>query len=185
MQAAVDFRADLLRRGGCRLQIEGSADVEDRIYDFTLDSCLYCDGSTKVKVLKPEDLSGITANTDGKTGKLHYDEVSVEFGTFEDERLAPISAPAALINAWTGGYLSSCGPEDELLLAVYELGYDSDTITVYTWFDENGTPVRAELAHRGKVSLRLTFSNFELLSGGENETTEENLGGRVPGQSGP
>lgn len=185
LQAPMDFRSDLLRQGGCRLLMEGTADVEDRVWSFALDCCLGTDGSMEAEILRPEDLSGITAQISGETGKLTCEDVSVEFGASADERLSPLSAPRTLMQAWTDGYISSAGPEDGLTLAVFELGYDSDTITVHTWFDETGVPVRAELAHRGTVGVRLMLSNFELSSGGNYEAAEENLGGCVPGQSGP
>ena len=164
LQAPMDFRKDLLQQGGCRVELAGTADLEEGVYSFRLEGRLDSDGSTEFTLLEPEELAGITVKTDGKTGRLICDAVSVAFGTPSDERLAPVSVPAALIRAWTEGYISSAGAEEELLLAVYELGYDSDTVSVYTWFDETGAPVRAELALRGKTEVRLTLSKFELLS---------------------
>ena len=185
LQAPMDFRVSLLQAGGCRVKLEGTADTSDRIWEFALEANLQTDGTADLTLIRPEGVAGITAHLEGASGRLGCEEVSVEFGIPEDERLAPAAVPSTLILAWAEGYLASAGPDGTEILAVYELGYDADAVRVETWFDATGTPVRAELGREGKTGIRLNLSNFELYSGGSYEAVEEDLGGRVPGQSGP
>ena len=185
LQAPLDFRAALLNAGGCRLKLEGTADVGDRIWEFALDADLRTDGSADLTLTGPERIAGITAHLEGAEGRLDCEEVHVEFGIPEDERLAPAAAPTTLILAWSEGYLASAGPEGEETRAVFELGYGAEALRVDTWFDGKGVPLRAELSREGRTRTRLTISDFDLYAGGEHETAEEDLGGRVPGQSGP
>ncbi len=185
LQAPMDFRAALLRAGGCRLTMEGSADVDDRVWTFALDAELRTDGTADLTLREPESVAGITVRLEGPEGRLGFEEVSVEFGVPEDERLAPAAVPRTLILAWTEGYIASAGPDGEEDVVVFELGYDAEKITVETRFDKAGAPLRAELIREGRSCVRLDLSNFELYAGGNDEAAEENLGGRVPGQSGP
>ena len=185
LQAQLDFRAALLEAGGCRLTLAGTADVSDRLWDFALSAELRTDGTAELTLLAPDSVSGIKARVEGAAGRLICDEVSVEFGVPEEEGLAPVRVPTTLIRAWTEGYISSAGPDGEETLAVFELGYDADRITVRTWFDAAGTPTRAELERQGRTCVRLDLSDFVMNTGGNYEAAEEDLGGRVPGQSGP
>lgn len=176
VQAPVDFRAALLQAGGCSLRLEGTADVGERVYAFTVDCVCGADGSVELKILEPESLAGITASTDGKTGRLQFDDVCVTFGLLADSRFSPMEAPGSLVRAWLEGYIASAGTEGEERCVVYEVGYDGDAYRVETRFNSDGVPIRAELARDGKVLCRLGISEFELFSGGDYETTEEDLG---------
>ena len=59
LQAPVDFRARLIQAGGCGLRLEGTADVGERVYAFTLDCVCGADGSAELTVLAPETLAEV------------------------------------------------------------------------------------------------------------------------------
>lgn len=176
VQAPVDFRAALLQAGGCSLRLTGTADVGERVYAFSLACVCGADGSVELQILEPESLAGITARTDGKTGRLQFDDVGVTFGLSADSRLSPMEAPGSLIRAWIEGYIASAGTEGAERCVVYEVGYDADAYRVETRFNTDGVPIRAELALDGNVLCRLEISEFQFFSGGDYETAEEDLG---------
>lgn len=176
LQAPVDFRASLLQAGGCSLRLEGTADVGDRVCAFGLDCVFRADGSAEMTLCQPETLAGITARVDGGTGSLRYDDVCVTFGLPEDARLSPMAAPASLLKAWLEGCIASAGAEGAGRRVVYEVGWEDDAYRAETVFNAEGLPVRAELALDGRVLCRLEISEFHLLSGGDYEAAEEDLG---------
>ena len=175
IQAPVDYRAALLRAGGCRFRAEGRAEQGDRICEFALDCLCRADGSAQVTVLEPESVAGVTAAVDGGSGALVYDGVRVSLGLTEDLRLAPLAAPATVLAGWLEGDIVSAGEEDNALCAVFELEPGQDPLSVYTWFAA-GEPVRAELVRGGAVRASLRLTDFQWIHGGYNETAEENLG---------
>ena len=176
VQAPVDFRAGLLRAGGCSLRLEATADVGDQVCVFVLDCVLGADCSAELTLREPETLEGITARIDGDTGSLRFDDVCVTFGLPADSRLSPMEAPGMLIRAWIEGYIASAGTEGEEGCAVYEVGYGPDACRVETRFDADGIPIRAELSLEGRVICKFEISEYQLLSGGDYETTEEDMG---------
>ena len=175
VQAPMEFRSELLQAGGCSFRLNAVEDFDDTVCEFSLACGCRTDGSTEVCVTAPESVAGVRAATDGKTGKLSFDGMQVSFGVAEDARLAPMSVPATLINAWTGGYIASSGKDGRLECAVFELGYGDETLKVYTWLTAEGAPARAELALGGQVLCRAEITEFRY-DGGNNEAAETNLG---------
>ena len=175
MQAQKDFRARLCAAGSCSFRLEASEDFDGRVCDFTLDCVCGTDGSSELTVVFPESVAGVRARTEGESGELIYGETVLTFGFAPDARLAPLSVTATLVRAWSGGDLASSGPDGDETCAVYELGYDGEQISVYTWFSPDGTPSRAELALGGAVLCRAKLADFHY-AGGNNEAAETNLG---------
>ena len=174
-QAPMDFRADFLAKGSCRFTAAGTAEVEQRLYEMTLGCTCRSDGTAEIRICEPESIAGVEAETDGRTGKILYDGMSLAFGVPCDDRLAPAAMPAVLCHAWAEGYILSAGQDETGLLAVYDFGAD-DPVNVRTWFDEEGLPIRAEFVWMGRVCGRLEITDFELISGGNYEAAEEDLG---------
>ena len=173
----MEFRTRLLQAGGCSFRLEGVAeDAEDWVYAFALDCSGNADGDAAVCIRSPESLAGVTAETDGKTGNLRFDGVCVSFGIPEDARLAPLSVPSTLLRAWAGGCIASAGEDGDAWCTVYTLEGEGEPLSVYTWSDAEGRPIRAELVLEGRALCRLTITDFELDSGGEHETSEADLG---------
>ena len=175
MQAPLGLRAALNSGSGCRFTAEGTAEVEQRLYELSLSCRVRSDGTAEVRVNLPESIAGIEAETDGKTGRLRFDGLNLTFGLPDDERLSPLAMPAVLFRAWQEGYVVSAGPDGADVLAVYDFGA-GDPVGVRTWFDTECTPLRAELLWMGRVCGRLEIKDFEQISGGNHETAEEDLG---------
>ena len=172
LQAAMDFRATLLSQGGCAFELEALAEAGDRLWELTLACELDPAGRGTVTVLAPESIAGITAVTDGETGSLRYEDLALGLGTVPGTELAPAAAPGRLARAWGRAWIASAGADGEALLVCYE---DGDLL-VETWFDETGTPLRADPALDGQVRVAATVRNFEWKAVETDETTEEDLG---------
>ena len=176
LQAPMDFRAALLTAGGCSFRLDGQTEVEGRIFAYSLRCACTTDGASEVEVTAPESIAGIRIRTAPGEAKLLYDGVELTFGEADDPRLAPAAAPSTLLSAWTDAYITDAGREEGQLLVCYRLGYDDDAIFVYTRFDDEGKPASAELVYDGRTVSRLTVSEFEFTNGGNDETTQEDLG---------
>ena len=176
LQAPVDFRASLLQAGGCSFRLEGTTDVEGRVYSYSLQCLCRTDGSAEAEVISPESIAGICIRTAPGEAKLLYDGAELSFGEPDDPRLAPAAAPATLTAAWTEAYITDAGMENGSLHVCYRLGYDDNVLYVYTDFDKAGRPVGAEMVFDGRRVSTLTVSDFEFTSGGNDETTQEDVG---------
>ena len=165
VQAPMEYRRALLEAGGCSFSLAGTAEAEDRVYEFAMDCSCDAAGTARVTIRQPESLAGIQAEVEGETGKLRYETVCVTFGIPEDPRLAPISAASTLVRAWAGGYIASAGMDGETLCVCYELGTEPDLLQVYTWYDSAGQPVRGELSLEGRVLCQLELSGYRLGAG--------------------
>ena len=172
LQAPMDYRTDLLANGGCAFELDARVETGDRLWELSLDCELDANGDGTVKVLAPESIAGITAVTEGGTGSLRYDGVSLGLGTLPGTELAPAAAPGRLVRAWARDWIASAGPAEDALLACYEDG----PVTVRPWFDAERVPLRAELAIDGTVRFFGEIRNFTWKAGNTDETTQENLG---------
>ena len=172
LQAAMDFRAELLARGGCSFEAEALAETDGQLWALTLACDLDADGNGTVRVLAPESIAGISAVTDGETGSLVYEDLCLGLGTLPDTELAPAAVPGRLVRAWTRDWIASAGTEDGALLVCCEDG----SLTVRTWLDAENRPIRAGLALDGKGCFTAEIRNFEWKAGTKDETAEENLG---------
>ena len=157
LQAPMDFRAELLARGGCAFELEALADADGQCWTLTLACALDPDGSGTVTVLAPESIAGIAAVTDGETGSLVYEDLCLGLGTLPGTELAPAAAPGRLVRAWARDWIASAGTEDGSLLACYEDG----SLTARTWFDASGVPIRAELSIDGRTRFTAEIRDFQ------------------------
>ena len=172
IQAPMDFRRELLTRGGCAMELEARAESGNLVWELTLDCSLDPTGKGSVTVLAPESIAGVTALVDERGGSLRYGDLALGLGLLPGTELAPAAAPGKLVRAWAQAWIASAGEEDPGSMARYEDG----RFTVSTWFDENRAPRRAELAVDGKLCFAAEIRKFEWKAIESNETTEENLG---------
>ena len=172
LQAPMDFRRELLTRGGCAMELEARAESGNLVWELTLDCSLDPTGKGSVTVLAPESIAGVTALVDEGAGSLRYGDLALGLGLLPGTELAPAAAPGKLVRAWAQAWIASAGEEDPGSMARYEDG----RFTVSTWFDENRAPLRAELAVDGKLCFTAEIRKFEWKAIESNETTEENLG---------
>ena len=182
-QQALTFRQAVLQND-CAFDAKITADFEDTIAEFSLSCEHTARGGTKLTVLAPQTLEGITAQTDETGAKLVFEDAEASFGTLAGLGLSPMAAPQLITSAWESGYISYTGTEDGLLRVTYTCGYGEDAYTVDTWFAD-GSPLHAEISREGWTAVQIDVAEFILRKAETyNETTQTNLGGYLAGQSG-
>ena len=117
-------------------------------------------------------IAGISAVCEAGGASLCYEDLALGLGTLPGTELSPAQAPSRLVRAWAQAWIASAGADGAETLACY----DDGDLTVRTWFDAGGVPVRAELAVDGRVYFSAELRNFTWKAGNEHETAKENLG---------
>ena len=181
MQRALDFRTALLQSGGCAFTAEVTADYGEQVYRFTMDCTWSPDGGAALTLTAPQTLEGIRAEVSADGARVAYEDTEVGFAELAGGRVSPMRLPYLLAESWYRGYISACGWEDGVLRATYLLGYDEDEITVDTWLDASGLPVRAAVSYQGQTLLKAELHHFSLERGNQNENSQKNMGGGVSG----
>lgn len=176
LQAPMDFRTQLLAAGGCNFTAAITADYGQSVEQFSLACACRADGTVNIEVTQPQTIAGIRATLDGTGGTLEFERVAVSFGTLADGNVAPLGAPGLLVNTWATAYISNAGSEGTLQRVSYEHGYDEAQLTVDCWFDEKNIPICAEICYNNETVIKIEIADFTFVSGGNHETTEENLG---------
>ena len=161
-QQALDLRTALLEKGGCSFTADMTVDFPDRAYDFSV-SCEYLSGEhAKITVLQPEEITGITAKVSGSGAAVVFDDIALDFGKLANGNVSAMEAPWLLAKCWDSAYISAAGKDGDLLRVTYLEGYDDGQLTVDTWLNEAGEPVRGEVAYDGMRCLTLNISQFQL-----------------------
>ncbi len=160
MQAALDLRTQLLSAGGCHYDAEIIANCGDTAYTFTLACQSDGSGASTFTVTAPESIAGISAVMAPGETTVTYDDMLLVFDSLAAGDVNAAACPGILYSAWTGGYISACGSDEENILATYLLGYDEAELRVDTWLDESGQPLYAEISSGGTVILSCTISDF-------------------------
>lgn len=158
-QEALDLRTALLEHGGCRFRAVIGADFGERVYSFTVDCCYSTEGTAKLTVLRPEELSGIAATVAADGVTVEFDGAALDFGPMAKGHISPIRACQVLGRSWTGGYIDSGGADGELERVTYLDGYGEAALTVDTWLDD-GLPVYGEIAYENTRCLTVQLTDF-------------------------
>lgn len=161
-QKALNFRTALMDAGGCSFTAEVAADYGSRVYTFTLDCDYTVDGEAHLTVTSPETISGISATVSADGAQVEFDGASLDFGQMANGYVAPMAVPWLLGNCWLREYISNAGSDGELERITYLQGYNEAELTLDTWLDADGTPVRCEVSWDGTRCLTVTLSDFQL-----------------------
>lgn len=181
MQQALDFRTALTEAGGCTFAAETEVSCEDEVFRFSMDCGYETGGGAALCLTAPQSLAGIGAEVFADGARVVYEDTQVGFAALAGGRASAMQLPYLLAESWYRGYISACGREDGFLRATYLLGYDEDEMTVDTWFDASGLPVRAAVSYQGQTLLKAELRNFSLERGNQNENSQKNMGGGVSG----
>ena len=163
LKQMMDFRASLLSGLGCSFQATITADYQDEVYQFALDC--HCDenGALEFVVLEPETISGISGVISGQGGKLTFrNNEALAFETLADGQVTPVTAPWLFVKTLRGGYVTSCGMEQDLMRVTIDDSYEDDALSLDIWFSSE-QPVRAEILWSNRRILSLEVTNFEIL----------------------
>ena len=138
---------------------------DDEVREYTL-RCAYTPEKSVITVLKPEQLSGITATLALGELKLSYDEISLDAGTYSAAAISPVAALPKLMEAAAHGYITEESRETVGERKCLRLSADlSDQPgTLYTtWFDEETMlPLCSEISVDGYVVYQVTWTGFEV-----------------------
>lgn len=160
-QGALDFRTALMEAGGCSFTADVTAQVDDRVYNFTLD-CVHSGDGTAITVTAPEIIAGITAKVQAGQTQLEYDGAILEFGKLANGTVSPVAAPGLLAQCWTGAYIAFEGSDGDQERVTYLRGYNDEELAVDTWLLD-GIPTYAEVSYEDVRCITAAIHNFQFL----------------------
>ena len=122
---------------------------------------------TKVTVLAPELLAGVTAHLAADTLKLEYDGLVLDAGGTPGGVSAVTCVPLALRAAGEGWLTERSEEEIEYgggtvraLRLCFESEAGGETIRCTLWFGADDAPLRAEIAEKDKITAYMEFTSF-------------------------
>lgn len=163
LDRAVAMRERLLSANGCSFDVEITADYGEKVYTFSLTCQTDQMGNLNFTVQAPDSISGITGEVSAKGGKLTFDGNALAFDLLADGQVSPVSAPWILISALRGGYLTSCGVDEEYLRLAIDDSYEEDALHLDVWLDSEDAPVRGEILWGGRRIVSMEVKNYGLL----------------------
>ena len=121
------------------------------------------DGETRVTVLEPEAIAGVSAVVSGDALSLTYDGMALAAGGAATE-LNAVNGTDVVLRAAAEGFITEqnmerYGDADALRLCL-ETELNGETLHVAVWFDEQDAPLYAEIERDGWVMQYLEFTNF-------------------------
>ena len=163
-----------------------AADLRDRYHDMTgcsMEATVTCDqngaewtaelkceyvpgGESTVEVLSPETIVGVKAVLRDTDWYLEYEGKSLDAGALSREEISPAVCLPRLMNALRDGWLleenEECWNDIPCLrLCVDQTGLQDGKIVSTVWLrQEDGTPVRGEIAVDGEIILTAEFTSF-------------------------
>ena len=158
------FRASLLAGMGCHFQTVITADYGEELYSFTLDCHGDEQGNLRFTVVEPESISGISGTISGDGGKLSFEnETALAFDPITDGQVTPVTAPWLLVKTLRGGYVKSCGTEENMMRVSIDDSYQENALRLDVWFSGEDIPDHAEILWKNRRILSLDVKYFEIL----------------------
>ena len=162
LNRAMALRADLLGCMECSFDATVTADYGDELYTFGMACTGTHTGDLSFTVTAPETIAGITGKFEGEKGLLTFDDFALEFPRLTDDQITPVSGPWILLNTLQGGYLTSCGMDEEYLRVTINDSYEDDALTLDIWLDAENRPVRAEILYENRRIVTMDIENFSI-----------------------
>ena len=167
--AALALRDTYEDLAGWSSTVDITAEVGNKVFDFTLDAVWQKDGEMVLTITAPELLAGITARiADGET-VLEYDGAGLSLGLLDGRGLTAVSAVPWVMEQIASGYMAKCawaGENKELLEITfrdpeavsgkgteYRVTFDRETLAL------NG----AEVSVDGASVLTVVFRGFTMI----------------------
>ena len=165
-EAAADLRDRYHDMTGCVMEARIACDQEGLAWEADL-RCEYVPGGeSTVEVLAPETIAGVKAVLSDTDWYLEYQGESLNVGALSREEISPASCLPRLMNALRDGWLVEENTEEWkeipcLRLAVDQTGTQDGRIVSTLWLkQEDGTPLRGEIAVDGETILTADFTSF-------------------------
>ena len=162
-----DIRAETLQQtyaamSGCNARAEETVvlDGETRRYvvDVAKDG-----GTTRVTVVEPEALAGVSASVTDGVLALEYDGMVLDAGGTGTE-ISAMNAADIVLRAVAEGWITERNTErfegTDALRLCFETEQGGETLLVTAYFDAADTPLYAELERDGRVLAYLRFTDF-------------------------
>ena len=149
----------------CRMEAEVTCTQFDRLWTAKL-ACDYVpEGESRVEVLAPDHIAGVTAVLRGEELALEYEDLCLDAGTLSAQRISPAVCLPRLISALREGWLLEENEEvwEETpcrRLSLDQTGTDGGKIVSTVWLREDGTPLRGEIGVDGEIILTAEFTDF-------------------------
>lgn len=151
---------------GCTMEAAVSCGQEGLAWE----AVLHCDyvpgGESTVEVLSPETIAGVRAVLKEPEWRLEYEGDSLNAGTLSDEEISPAACLPRLMSALRDGWLLEENEETWndvpcLRLTVDQSGVKDGKILSTLWLrQDDGTPLRGEIAVDGEIILTADFTSF-------------------------
>ena len=174
----VDLRQRYHDMTGCTMEAAVTCGQEGLEWEALL-RCEYApDGESTVEVLEPESIAGVRAVLSGSDWRIEYEDDCLNAGVLGSEEISPAACLPRLMSALRDGWLLEENREEWnetpcLRLSVDQSGLQDGKIVSTVWLrQEDGTPLRGEIAVDGEIILTADFTSFAFCD--TMESTEEN-----------
>lgn len=148
---------------GCSFTGKVTADFGDKVFSFSMQCTTDDRGTLRFTVITPEEISGIGGTIQAGKGKLAYEDTVLAFPILAEGELTPVSAPWLLISSLRGGYLASCGTDEDGLRVTVHDSYEEDALTLDVWLDEEAYPIYTEIFWHGRRVLSMEIKDFRFV----------------------
>ena len=144
--------------------------------------CDYAPERSRVEVLAPEELAGISATLTGEELTVAYDGVMLDAGIYSGTDISPMWALPSILRAMGEGYPLEYGQEEldgmAYLRVTFEMTDGAGGKRYYAvWLDGEGVPLRGEIALDDTVVYTAEFTKFTTEETDHGTVAAEDLGG--------
>nr|WP_326186517.1 hypothetical protein [uncultured Oscillibacter sp.] len=162
---------------GCTMEATVSCDQQGLEWEASLRCDYVPGGESIVEVLAPETIAGVKAVLEEDTWRLEYEDACLNAGTVSREEISPAACLPRLMNALRDGWLLEENRETWnevpcLRLTVDQSGTQDGKIVSTVWLrQDDGTPLRGEIAVDGEIFLTAEFTSFVFYDTIDNQGT--------------
>ena len=167
--AALALRDTYKDLAGWSATVDITAEVGDKVFDFSLDASWQKEGETVLTITAPELLAGITARiADGET-VLEYDGAGLSLGLLDGKGLTAVSVVPWVMEQIGKGYMAKCawaGENKELLQITFrdpEAQANKGTEFRVAFDRETLALSGAEVSVDGASVLTVAFRDFTMI----------------------
>lgn len=163
-EETIDIRQPYRDMTGCEMEAKVTCTQFDCLWEAEL-KCDWTPEESRVEVLAPEHIAGVTAVLRGEELSLEYEDLCLDAGTLSSQRIGPAACLPRLMSALREGWLleengEEWGETPCRRLALDQSGADGGKIVSTVWLKEDGTPLRGEIAVDGEIILTAEFTAF-------------------------
>ena len=163
LERVMGLRAALLGSGGCTFDAKITADYGEVSFAFSMACQADGQGNMTFTVKEPESIAGITGSVSAQGGKLTFDDTALAFDLLAEGQVTPVTAPWLLVKTLRGGYVTSCGMEEEKLRVSIDDSYEEDALRLDIWLDDKDMPIYGEILWAERRILSMEIINFQIV----------------------